>query len=104
MKFTFVLTALVAVVAAVPVDNTADTIDTADSLDSLDNTDAAALCIHIRDCVDALAPTVKACAKAARDKGKNLKEDAACLKEALDAAVNAVGPTSSDNVFNARSH
>ncbi|CAK7199185.1 hypothetical protein SEUCBS139899_001858 [Sporothrix eucalyptigena] len=83
MKFTLVVAAFVAVTAAAPSSPVVRDVDT------VDNTDAAELCIHIRDCVDALSPTVKACARAARDKGKNLKEDAECLKEALDASIQA---------------
>lgn len=104
MKFTIVLTALVAVAVAAPASNAVRDVDAAD------NVDAPELCIHIRgrsptqdyyflyllltrrDCVEALSPSIKACAKAARDKGKNLHEDADCLKEALDASISAVRP------------
>ncbi|CAK7213696.1 hypothetical protein SBRCBS47491_001893 [Sporothrix bragantina] len=82
MKFllTFCVAALVAVASAAPSSPSVGTRD-------VETPDSAQLCIHIRDCVEALAPTVKACAQAARDRGKSLREDADCLREALDASV-----------------
>ncbi|CAK7237429.1 hypothetical protein SCUCBS95973_009957, partial [Sporothrix curviconia] len=80
----YVVAALVAAASAAPSSSVPRDIEAVVTVDTLDSPQ---LCIHIRDCVDALSPSVKACAKAARDKGKNLREDAACLREALDASV-----------------
>ncbi|ERS95204.1 calcium-binding protein precursor [Sporothrix schenckii 1099-18] len=81
MKFTVAFAALVAVAAAAPANN----VRAVDNVDTVETVDTAQLCIHIRACVEALAPSIKACALAAADKGRDLHEDADCLSEAVGA-------------------